>query len=430
MASPKSLVRQLHQHWAVIEHLCRLSRELPVFEPSRVIRVIERLRSSDRDGEPADVLRALCANDLLQTLSRSDDLQINPLVLDFVRGLTREHELGLSAVLKARVEAIRDATRLVEEGIAKEEMDSLREGTVRLAELLRQIARQLDQDRHAIMELAEKAKASEASIPIARRYRSVLEAYDQYVEPMNEMMDSGLGGTFYPYLEQAVHVLDRAEEYLSVRGALYTQRLQLRHVSQQAKELRRLGRLVAQQCADTLLPLRDEARQHNTLSTAVSELLGQVRKQGLRRVYYKAPPACGLPGWQRTRRGRLQLGDEILELMAQARNYAPEVQSFPESVSGDPQAVLSFWVDEKQLRLDLKASLPVENLMQWLQSRYPHIPDAVVLRLYHDLVRDPEWRTQLQYESTSTDLQHVRVIYHPHRLFSLATEEPVVEHEH
>ena len=63
-------------------------------------------------------------------------------------------------------------------------------------------------------------------------------------------------------------MLDRAEEYLSVRGALYTQRLQLRHVSQQAKELRRLGRLVAQQCADTLLPLRDEMRQHNTLSTS------------------------------------------------------------------------------------------------------------------------------------------------------------------
>lgn len=65
--------------------------------------------------------------------------------------LTREHELGLSAVLKARIEAIRDATRRVEEGVTKEEMDSLREGTVQLAELLRQISRQLDQDRHAIL---------------------------------------------------------------------------------------------------------------------------------------------------------------------------------------------------------------------------------------------------------------------------------------
>ncbi len=227
-------------------------------------------------------------------------------------------------------------------------MDSLRDGTVRLAELLRQISRQLDQDRHAIMDLAEKAKASDASIPIARRYRSVLDAYDQYVEPMNEMMDSGLGGTFYPHLESAVQVLDRAEEYLSVRGALYTQRLQLRHVSQQAKELRRFGRIVAQQCADTLLPLRDEARQHNTLSTAVSELLGQIRKQGLKRVYAKTSSTCPLPAWQRTRRGRLQLGDEILELMAQVRNYEPDVQSFPEEVTGDSEGLQLFLIDEKQ----------------------------------------------------------------------------------
>ncbi|MCD8513904.1 MAG: hypothetical protein LRY63_11780 [Nitrincola sp.] len=202
MASPKSLVRQLHQHWDIIEHLCRISRDLPVFEPSRVIRVIERLGSNDREIDPREVLRALVSNDLLQTLGRSDDLQINPLVLDFVRGLTREHELGLSAVLKARIDAVRDATRLVEEGIAKEEMDSLRDGAVRLAELLRQISRQLDQDRHAIMDLAEKAKASDASVPIARRYRSVLDAYDQYVEPMNEMMDSGLGWDFLSTLRK------------------------------------------------------------------------------------------------------------------------------------------------------------------------------------------------------------------------------------
>ncbi len=99
MASPKSLVRQLYQHWDIIEHLCRLSRELPVFEPSRVIRVIEHLGTGDRETEPIEVLRSLQTTDLLQTLGRSDDLQINPLILDFVRGLTREHELGLSAVL-------------------------------------------------------------------------------------------------------------------------------------------------------------------------------------------------------------------------------------------------------------------------------------------------------------------------------------------
>ena len=115
-------------------------------------------------------------------------ITLNPLVLDFVRGLTREHELGLSSVLKARVEGIKQATEQLNEGLAPLDHDLLRRGSARLSELLRQISQQLDQDRHAILELAEQAKSNDAAMPISQRYRAVLEAYDQYVEPMNEMI--------------------------------------------------------------------------------------------------------------------------------------------------------------------------------------------------------------------------------------------------
>ncbi|WP_344964131.1 hypothetical protein [Oceanisphaera sediminis] len=411
MATPKSLVFQLHRHWEVLEYLCRLSRELPAFEPARVLAVIERFSSPADTQESAQILRTLCAADLLQPLSRSDDLQLNPVVLEFVRGLTREHELGLSAVLKARVDAIRQAHQQLAEGIEHKKTDDLRIGASRLSELFRQISRQLDQDRHAILELAEQAKSSNVAMPLNRRYRAVLDAYDQYVEPMNEMMDSGLGGAFYPHLEQATQTLERAEEYLSVQGALYTQRLQLRQVAQQAKELRRLGRVVAQQCANTLLPLREEARQHNLLSTAVSELLGQVRKRGAKQVLR----GRALPRWQRERRTRIHLEDKVRTLVAEARQFEPREQAFPEALPGDP-ADIRAWVDEARLRQLLLHALPVPDLLQWLHRHYPALPDDVLLRLYHDLVREPDWQAQLQAEPTRTELHQVRVSYHPHRL--------------
>ncbi|MEX2321881.1 MAG: hypothetical protein WD668_11030, partial [Saccharospirillum sp.] len=154
MASPKSLIFQLHRHWDIIETLCRQSLDLPAFEPPHLLAVIERFTASDDATEPAAILRSLCTAELLQPLSRTDDWQINPLVLDFVRGLTREHELGLSAVLKARVEAVREATPLLAEGVDQQDMDSVRTGAARLSDLFRQITRQLDADRHAILELA------------------------------------------------------------------------------------------------------------------------------------------------------------------------------------------------------------------------------------------------------------------------------------
>lgn len=301
MANPRSLVYALYTHWDTVEVLVRLSREFAVLTTEQVLGCIAKVAPQlDAEAQGA-ALRAMVNADILQPCARSSDLQLNAYVLDFVRGLTREHELGLAAVLQARVAAIREATEGLNEGMQAADMDRARGAANKLAELFRQISLQLDQDRHALLELAEDAKSADAGMPIAQRYRRVLEAYDHYVEPMNQMMDTGPQGTFYRYLEDAERSLDLAFEQLSVQGGLYSHRLQLRQVAHQAKELRRFGRLIAQQCADTVLPLREEMRQHNALTSAVSLLLGQVRKRGLRRALSRHAAGTTLPVWRNER---------------------------------------------------------------------------------------------------------------------------------
>jgi len=396
MANPRSLVYALYTHWDTVELLVRLSREFAVLTSDQVLNGISKV-SGQRDAETQGaVLRALVNADILQTLPRSSDLQLNAYVLEFVRGLTREHELGLAAVLQARVTAIREATEALNEGMLGADMDRVRGAANKLAELFRQISLQLDQDRHALFELAENAKSADSSMPISQRYREVLEAYDHYVEPMNQMMDSGSQGTFYRYLEEAERALDLGLEQLSVQGALYSHRLQLRQVAHQAKELRRFGRLVAQQCADTLLPLREELRQHNALTSAISLLLGQVRKRGLRRALSRPADETALPVWRNERGFKLQLGDEVRAVMAAARQYQPQAVAFPQDEPGDAVQLLE-QVDEATIRAHLARSLPVEDLLDWLHSHYAHLQDATLLRLFHDLQHEPGW----QFEAAS-----------------------------
>lgn len=177
MANPRSLVYALHTHWDTVEVLVRLSREFAVLTSEQVLGCIAKV-SPQLDAEAQGAaLRAMVNADILQPCARSSDLQLNAYVLDFVRGLTREHELGLAAVLQARVAAIREATEALNEGMQSADMDRSRGAANRLAELFRQISLQLDQDRHALLELAEDAKSTDASMPIAQRYRRVLEAY-------------------------------------------------------------------------------------------------------------------------------------------------------------------------------------------------------------------------------------------------------------
>ncbi|MFL7025231.1 hypothetical protein [Enterovibrio norvegicus] len=412
MAAPKSLIFQLHRHWEVVEQLTRLSREFPAFEFSVLEHVLNQYKSKDMDSNT--VLSSLLNADILQPVNRSSDYQLNTLVIDFVRGLTQEHELGLSAVLKARVEAIKQATSQVLKGLDESDNDLLRAGANQLSELTRKIDQQLTQDKQAIFEIAELAKSADTNVPIERRYREVLEVYDQYVEPMNEMMDSGLGGSFYPLLEKAEEALDHAVDILSIRGSLYQQRLAMRQIAYQVKDLRYQGRVIAQQCADTLLPLREEARQHNQLSALISKQLSQVRKKGLARGLN----AEGLPMWKSSRVTKTQLGNEVRELMAEFLNFEPSSIPFPEEEEAPTSSMIN-WVDEELLREQLADSLPVANLMTWLRENYQHLPDAELLRLYHELVRDPQWQSTLGMRSSTTALNTVAVTYHPHEIKTL-----------
>ena len=415
MANPRSLVYALYTHWDTVELLVRLSREFAVLTSDQVLNGIAKV-SGQRDAETQGaVLRALVNTDILQTLPRSSDLQLNAYVLEFVRCLTREHELGLAAVLQARVAAIREATEALNEGMLGADMDRARGAANKLAELFRQISLQLDQDRHALLELAEDAKSADAGMPIAQRYRRVLEAYDQYVEPMNQMMDTGPQGTFYRYLEDAERSLDLAFEQLTVQGGLYSHRLQLRQVAHQAKELRRFGRLIAQQCADTVLPLREEMRQHNALTSAVSLLLGQVRKRGLRRALSRHAAGTTLPVWRNERGFRLQLGDEVRAVMAAAQQYQPQSVAFPQDDPGNAPPLLEH-VDEAAIRQQLRSSLPVDSLLDWLHTHHSHLQDGTLLRLFHELQHESSWQIEASEHPETTTLQAIRVLHHPHRV--------------
>lgn len=415
MANPRSLIYALYTHWDTVEVLVRLSREFAVLTSDQVLGCIAKV-SPQLDAEAlGGALRAMVNADILQPCARSSDLQLNAYVLDFVRGLTREHELGLAAVLQARVAAIREATEALNEGMQGADMDRVRGAANKLAELFRQISLQLDQDRHALLELAEDAKSADASMPIAKRYRRVLEAYDQYVEPMNQMMDTGPQGTFYRYLEDAERSLDLAFEQLSVQGGLYSHRLQLRQVAHQAKELRRFGRLIAQQCADTVLPLREEMRQHNALTSAVSLLLGQVRKRGLRRALSRHTVGTEMPVWRNERGFRLQLGDEVRAVMAAAQQYQPQSVAFPQDEPGNAPPLLEH-VDEAAIRQQLRSSLPVGSLLDWLHTHHGHLQDATLLRLFHELQHEGSWQIEVSEHPETTTLQAIRVLHHPHRV--------------
>ncbi|MCD9046858.1 hypothetical protein [Luteimonas sp. MHLX1A] len=408
--SPKAMTAALAQHWDVMERLCAHSREVGTFELEEIERVIARAFPTRTSGDHAGVLQDLSDRGLVQRLPRSDRRRVHPDVLTYVQRLTRERDLGLSGIIKVRIDSIHAATATLQE--ATEQVN--RSGMVAAARQLWQqfddIGTQLDQDRHAILEVAERAKAMDPSLPLAVRYHQVLEAYDQYVDPMVAMMDSGPGGIFHKHLLAAGDALDAAVQVLiTTHGHLVTETRILRDAAYQARELRRLGREVMQHCTSTLLPLRNEIREHSTLAAAVGTVLGLVRKKGAKRVLTTAR----LPVAVREAFHKITAGPELINLMAVAKNYQPPIIEFPEESEGNDGAPLDV-VDLASLRAGLEADGGADDLLAWVSERNPDWQDVTILSAFHALAqRDDGKAVELSDSRSWLDLKTIRVGHHP-----------------
>ncbi|WP_250158287.1 hypothetical protein [Vibrio alginolyticus] len=124
--------------------------------------------------------------------------------------------------------------------------------------------------------------------------------------------------------------------------------------------------------------------------------------------------------WKSSRVTKIQLGNGVRELMAEIMDFEPSSIPFPDEEEM-PESPMINWVDEKLLREQLIGALPVANLMTWLRGNYQHLPDAELLRLYHELVREPQWQSTIGENSNTTALNTVAVTYHPHEIKTLTS---------
>ena len=414
MINPRSLVRALEKHWDVIERIILLGRDHIAYERDELLVLMEKIYVHESAEQWLERLQQLVNAELLIQMSHSNTLQLNENVRQFVASLLHEHELGLSEILKARIIDIKVGLDQLHQAMQNRDMAALQQGAVRIDNQLRQILQQLDQDTHAIQDIAERAKAADERMPLSTRYREVLDAYDRYVLPMTELMDTGAGGSFYPLLEEAESVLGALAQQLAIQGGLYSHQRLLRQIGFRVKELRQAGLIALKQCTNTLMPLREEVRRHNHLSAAIGQLLGEVRKKGLRKTF----PQQSLPIWRKERFISVAIDSELLEMMEKARHYQSKAVEFPELIAEDTQIQLEH-IDEVAIRQHFYQSLPLPDLMRWLADHYSDYQDITLLRLYHSLMRLPDITATPDLQETRIALKHVAIRHHSHALESL-----------
>lgn len=413
MINPRTLIRALDKHWEVIEYLMLTLGEQSAWESKTLLVLMKRVYPNE---SPDERLQQLVNAEILLTLPRSDDYELNSIVRDFVSQLLNEHQLGLSGIIKERVAEIKTALEALHLAMRNNDTAALIRGVNGIDKQLREITKQLQHDAHAIADIVERAKTADNQMPLARRYQEVLDTYDRYIVPMTELMDTGASGKFYPLLEQTEAVLNALSEQLATQGALIDHQRGLRTLNSRIKDLQRIGRETLTNSSATITPLRDEYRRHNNLSTAVARLLGEIRKRGLKYTFADSD----LPLWRKEQPRRITVDDSLKDFLAQVRDYQPKTVVFPD-LTDDGETAQQEWLDEAAIEQSLLNSLPITDLMHWLIENYGQYQDASLIKLYHRLIRLPTVLAVHQNELTRHELKHHAIQLYSH---SLTAHEP------
>ena len=283
-------------------------------------------KTASVDSPPDNILETLKRAGILRILDGTDIVQIDAVVLTFVRGITKETKLELASVLRSRIEQITNSTELLSEGIHDNDQAKMLKAVKEIQDITSTIIMQLMQNRDAILNLVEDARAESSDVSLERRYKNVNDAYEKYVVPMETLIDSREEGLFYHHLDEADLRLREAMERVSIQGELELTKLLLDATYFQVKELLHTGRVISKQCSDIILELRKERRVHNELHRAVTILLGNIRKRGSKNVL-----TGDIPLWvsrQHNHKDAVDINDEVRTFMVDAKMYKPQSSPF------------------------------------------------------------------------------------------------------
>lgn len=381
MIEPKSIVVQTSRYWPFVVALMELSQQHSSFDHAHLLRIAGRELPGLKSEERRSTVARMIQSGLLQGFEGGYELHFP--TLTYLEALHKEQPLGHVGVIEGHVKALRDANDELAAGI---DSDDFAGRIARANKLLMRQSRlihdQVEADFQAILGLIEHTKSSDADIPRSDRYDLVLDAHDNYLQPMIELIS--VDGPFGSYLSVAIERLVEASgraRRANVAGGLERQlegtAARLRSLPAQIRT--RMGR-----AAQLLRPIVDQARKHNEFARRAAIILAAVRKRGANDVL----SAEALPSFIRTRQYTLRLGLAMEAVMAKARSREVAPRRFP-NLTARPQSpgLVSVVRMDQILKALRKESEPVADLLGWIHEHHPELGLEMTLGRYLDLIK-------------------------------------------
>lgn len=384
MIDPKRVLRALAEHWALLEPLCER------FDTGTLSLVELRVQLAGQlpEGTPTDVTALLdlwVRLDILVPVAKSPNrFELNAQIHDFLAYLRREHRLGLCLEIEAYLRHLERLAGYIQEAFEIRDGNDLARQLRLLDMRVRDVLKKLDNDEQALVAVADRAKTSDRQIPLRQRYAEVLATWDEYVEPMIQLVAAD--GAFEQGVRRVEQVLLRLLGEQQRLGQLVDDDLVLR-THARILEMQTSAQLTLRKARELLLPLREEARRHNAVTRGAALALSVIRKKGL-----DAVPHAAMPLFTRPQTTFLGSGSQVEAYVYALARFQPKPAHFPKS-GGPRKSVAPRSPKTAREMLDrCEQALPLPDLMVWLLEQEPEGATDELLYWFSRLSRDARFQ--------------------------------------
>ena len=384
MIEPKRVLRALAEHWNLLEPLCER------FDSGTLSLVELRNQLAVALPDPESVTATLdqwIRLDILVPVAKSPNrFELNAQIHDFLAYLRREHRLGLCLEIEAYLRHLERLAGHIQEAFEIRDGNDLARQLRLLDMCVRDVLKKLANDEQALVGVAERAKTSDRQIPLRQRYAEVLATWDEYVEPMIQLVAAD--GAFELGVRRVEQVLLKLLGEQQRLGQLVDDDLLLR-THARILEMQTTAQLTLRRARELLLPLREEARRHNAVTRGAALALAAIRKRGL-----DAVPQASLPLFSRPQSTFLGSASQVEAYVYALARFEPKPAQFPRASgprrSGSGRAPRT----AREMLERCEQALPMPDLMQWLLEQEPDGATDELLYWFSRLARESRFARQ------------------------------------
>ena len=386
MIDPKRVLRALAEHWTLLEPLCERFDQGTL----SLVELRNQLAAQLPAGTPTDITALLdqwIRLDILIPVAKSPNrFELNAQIHDFLAYLRREHRLGLCLEIEAYLRHLERLADYILDAFAVRDANDLARQLRLLDMRVRDVLKKLANDEQALVAVAERAKTSDRQIPLRQRYAEVLATWDEYVEPMIQLVAAD--GAF----EQGVHRVEQVLLKLLTDqqrlGQLVDDDLLIR-THARILEMQTTAQLTLRRARELLLPLREEARRHNAVTRGAALALAAIRRKGL-----DAVPQAALPLFSRPQSNFLGSANQVEAYVYALARFEAKPTQFPKASGKRSNQATRAPRTAREMLERCEQALPLPDLMTWLVQQEPEGATDELLYWFSRLSRDSRFQRE------------------------------------